>query len=468
MGSGQLARASGFFLMLVLACLVYTVSGAAGGQPHFKPGWNMFSPQQDVHVGRENAAQADKQLPILRNGEVERYVNDLGRRLSNFAPNNREEYVWQFKVVNSSEINAFALPGGFIYLNRGTIEAAQDEAQLAGVIAHEAGHVVMRHGTHQASQMMLAQAPLSILGGILGQSGTLMGQLARMGIGLGVNSAFLHNSRGMESQADEIGAYILYQAGYDPHAMAQFFEIVEKKYPQRTSQFFSDHPNPGNRIKAVDAEIPQLGPPRPWKTDSAEFQAVKKRVTGMPPPPKGRAGVQEPQGGTGDSVSRADVMPSGNYTTLNHSAFRLSYPDNWQVYGGDDSAVTIAPRGGISQNAVAYGVIINSFEPEDDASLDAATHQLLDALHQSNPDLRIIGHDENIRVNGVRGKSVELVGASPIRGNGGRSRRERNWLVTLQRSDTTLLYLVFIAPEDNFRQLRPAFETVLRSFELRS
>jgi predicted Zn-dependent protease len=275
--------------LAVLAAFAVVPAPLRGLQISFKPGWNMFAPQQDVQLGRENAAEVEKQLPMLKDAEAERYVSDLGRRLSAFAPNNRPDYVWQFKVVNSGDINAFALPGGFIYVNRATIEAAQDEAQLAGVIAHEEGHVVMRHGTHQASQIMLAQAPLSILGGLLGQSGSLLGQLAQMGLGVGVSSIFLKNSRGMEAQADQVGTYILYHAGYDPHAMAQFFETIEKRYPQGNSgvmQFLSDHPNPGNRVKSVNEEIPQLGPERQWKTDSPEFEAVKKRVQAMPPPPK--------------------------------------------------------------------------------------------------------------------------------------------------------------------------------------
>jgi predicted Zn-dependent protease len=273
-------------LAAVLVALVGLPGIGWGVQPlKFKPGWNMFSPQQDVQVGRENAAKVDKELPLLHDATVERYVNELGRRLSTYTPNNREEYVWQFKVVNSPDINAFALPGGFIYVNRATIEAAQDEAQLAGVIAHEEGHVVMRHGTHQATETMLAKGGLGILGGLLGgQGGTALQGVA----GLGVNSALLHNSRQAESQADAVGTYVLYQAGYDPLAMVQFFQIIEQKYPQRTLQFFSDHPNPENRIQKVDEEIPQLGPAKQWKTNSPEFEAVKKRVLAMPPPPKTR------------------------------------------------------------------------------------------------------------------------------------------------------------------------------------
>ncbi len=437
-------------------------------QLNFRPGFNLFSHDQEIQVGRQATADADRQLPLVGDPEVVRYVNDLGRRLSNFAPNNHN-YPWTFKVVNSGDINAFALPGGFIYVNRGTIEAAQDEAQLAGVIAHEEGHVVMRHATHRASEMMLAQFPLTLLGGMLGQSSSLGSQLVRMGIGFGINSALLHNSRGAESQADQVGTYILYQASYDPYAMAQFFETIEKKYPQRSIEWLSDHPNPEHRIEKVDAEIPQLGPARRWKTDSPEFQTVKRRLLGMPAPPKGRLGPQKQQGGTSGNVSRGDVMPSGHYKSLNHSSFRISYPENWQVFGEENSAVTIAPRAGLPENAVAYGVIINSFQPEPgrDASLDGATHQLLDVLHQSNPDLRVVGHDEDIRVNGVRGKSVDLVGPSPIRGEDGGPVRERDWLVALQRKDTTLLYLVFISPERDFRQMSPAFENMLRSFELR-
>lgn len=254
----------------------------------FRPGFNLFSPDQDVEMGRKASGEVDNNLPLIQDAQVDGYVTGLGKRLAGIAPNQSGgvKYAWTFKVVNSSDINAFALPGGFIYVNRGAIEAAQDEAQLAGVLAHEEGHVVMRHGTHQASEMMLAQAPLSILAGVLGQSSSLASQLAQLGLSFGVNSILLRNSRSAESQADEVGTYILYRAGYDPHGMAQFFGIIQKKYPQRTIQFFSDHPNPGNRIRNVDEEIPRLGPKKDWKEDSPEFQAVKQKLQHMPPAPK--------------------------------------------------------------------------------------------------------------------------------------------------------------------------------------
>jgi predicted Zn-dependent protease len=277
---------SGLLILAALALspvLLFAVEGL-----NFRPGFNLFSPSQDVEVGQQAATEVNKQLPLVRDSQVVGYVSNLGKRLAAIAPNQSgsAKYSWTFNVVNSSEINAFALPGGFIYVNRGAIEAAQDEAQIAGVIAHEEGHVVMRHGTHQASEMLLAQAPLSILAGLLGQSSSLAGQLAQLGLSFGVNSILLRNSRSAESQADEVGTYILYRAGYDPYGMAQFFKIIQQKYPQRTIQFFSDHPDPGNRIKNVDEEIPRLGPKKDWKTDSPEFEALKQRLQSMPPAPK--------------------------------------------------------------------------------------------------------------------------------------------------------------------------------------
>jgi predicted Zn-dependent protease len=283
-------KAAASLAAVVFAALLAAPLAAQQGLS-FQPGFNLFSPQADVQLGRQGAAQVDKQLPLIQDPEVLHYISDLGRRLVQYEPI-ESPYPWTFKVVNSRDINAFALPGGFIYINRGAIEAAQDEAQLAGVMAHESGHVVMRHGTHQASEAMLVRMPLEVLSGMLGQSSSVVSQLAQLGIGLGVNSVLLHYSRGAETQADEVGTYVLYHAGYDPSAMVQFFGIIQKKYPNQTLQFFSDHPNPENRIQTVEQEIPKLGPPKEGKRDSAEFQAVKQRLLAMPPPPKPKTPAQ--------------------------------------------------------------------------------------------------------------------------------------------------------------------------------
>jgi hypothetical protein len=163
----------------------------------------------------------------------------------------------------------------------------------------------------------------------------------------------------------------------------------------------------------------------------------------------------------------SDILPSDEFRSFEHQEFRISHPANWQVFGDDSSAITIAPRAGVAENAVAYGVMISGFTPEANrASLDDATHQLLAQIRQGNPEHRVVGHDEDIRVNRMPAKSVVLVGPSPLPASGGRALRERSWLVTVQRRDGSIIYALFIAPERDFYQLEPAFERMLRSLRL--
>jgi len=256
-------------------------------QLSFKPGFNLFTVREDVSLGNRTAAEVEKEMPVLDDETTTRYLAGLGRSLTGYAPNPQPEYVWQFRVLNSGEINAFALPGGYIYVNRATIESATSEAQLAGVLAHEEGHVVMRHGTHQASEAMLAQKQLEIFSGFFGADGSLTSDILRDLLGAGVESLLLKNSRSMEAQADSVGVYILYRAGYDPRAMAQFFETIKQKsQAPGVLRFLSDHPDPGDRIKGVDDEIPQLGPPKAWLADDRQFDTVRAHVLSLPPPPK--------------------------------------------------------------------------------------------------------------------------------------------------------------------------------------
>ncbi len=174
-----LAKASATLLVIALA-----VPQAAFARYNAKPASpNFFSVQQEVDAGKQAQGEVEKQVPVLRDAQITAYVQHLGARLAAHAPGT--QYPFNFHVVNQKEINAFALPGGPVYVNLGTIQAADNEAQLAGVMAHEISHIVMRHSTHQASQQMMAQLPLSVLGGLLGNG--MGGQLARLGISLGAN-----------------------------------------------------------------------------------------------------------------------------------------------------------------------------------------------------------------------------------------------------------------------------------------
>lgn len=247
-----------------------------------KPGWNLFTPEQDIQIGQQASARIGRQVLLLNDPRVDDYLDALGKRLASYAPGYKFPY--QYRCVNDENINAFALPGGFIYINRGVIEAADDEAQLAGVMAHETSHVALRHGTNQVSKAEAWRIPL----GLLGPAGGLGGLIGQVGAGFTLNSIILKYSRDDETQADVLGTQILYDAGYDPRALAQFFEKIEAESKgKEPAQFFSDHPNPGNRIGRIDEEVDKLGGPEPnYRSDSDDFRSIKIYVMKLPEPPK--------------------------------------------------------------------------------------------------------------------------------------------------------------------------------------
>ncbi|MBS1851659.1 MAG: M48 family metalloprotease [Acidobacteria bacterium] len=424
-------------------------------------GFNLFSAQEENQAGQQAAADVAKQLPLLPESDpVTKYVQKLGQDLVAHAPG--EKWAYTFRVVNQKEINAFALPGGPIFVNVGTIQAADNEAQLAGVMAHEISHVVQRHGTRAASKQMAAQLPLAILGGVMGKGA--LSQMAQLGISFGVGSYFLKNSRSAESEADLLGTDIMYDAGFDPRQMAVFFAKLEEEGGSRGPQFLSDHPNPGNRAQAVSKEVSTLPRKSSYRGDSAEFKQIKQRVASLKPLTAEQIAAQQKQANSGVS----SIAPSTSTKAFSHSAYQIVYPENWQVFGDQSSAVTIAPQSGVSQNAIAYGVMISAYQPEGNSTtLDQATKDLLASMRQSNPDLRQIGNGETIRVNGVSSRSIDLIGSSPIKDDSGKVLQERDWLVTMKRRDGSLLYLVFIAPDKDFASLRPTFENMLKSVTLK-
>src|SRR5207244_917193 len=203
------------------------ISGSASAQTKIKPGFNLFSPQDDVQIGEQSAAQAEQQLPILNDAQTNGYLNRIGQRLA--ANAGGPQFQYRFRVVNASDINAFALPGGFIYVNRGVLENARNEGEVAGVVGHEISHVALRHGTHQAPKAYLAQAGIGILGGILGgKVGQGTAQIINAVGGLGLNALFLKYSRDIETQADVRGSQILTASGYSPADMVAFFQTLER------------------------------------------------------------------------------------------------------------------------------------------------------------------------------------------------------------------------------------------------
>jgi len=460
-------------VIAVCALLVAPLASVpAAAQQYCPQSSDSYTVQQEIQIGQQAAAETMKKYPVLPdNSPVTQYVARLGRRLTQYAPG--EKWPYSFHVVNSKEINAFALPGGPLFVNIGAIQAASNEAQLAGVMAHEISHDVCRHATRMATSQAKWSVPVGILGAILGARGGVGGTLAQAAVQFGAEGAMLHFSRKDESQADAQGAKIMYDAGYNPMALAQFFEKLEEESGTSSPpQFLSDHPNPGNRADAIEKEIAQW-PQKQYTSNTPEFDQIKRMVQGQGLSAQqianGQRGGNRSSGGAPPSSEPADVRASGQWQTFQHGMYTIQYPSNWQVFGDQQSDVTIAPQGGVGQtsdgqSAVAYGVMISMYqtEPRTNNPLDDATHELIDQLHQANPDMRQIGNDEDIRVNGQAGKSVEFRSKSPIQGQ-----NERDWLVTVKRPDGNISYLVFIAPERDFNQLSSTFNYMLRTFHVR-
>jgi Zn-dependent protease with chaperone function len=445
--------------LLVPALILASAQAGWADRTQLKPGWNVFSPAQDVEMGKQASQQAEKQLWMLNDRRVDDYVNRLGQKLAARAPGYK--YTFQYKVVNDSAINAFALPGGFIYVNRGAIELADTEAQLAGVLAHETSHVVLRHGTAQATKASAWQVPLGILGAVVGGN-SVAGLLTQLGAGFTMNSILLKNSRSDETQADVMGTQILYDTNYDPRAMSQFFEKIQAESKgHETAQFFSDHPNPGNRSQRVNEEVDKLGGPPPgYQSDSAEFRSIKVYLLTLPPPPKA------PKVVPGTTPAGRPAPPASTTLTYRTDDLELRYPGNWKP-SGQGSALSLFPEGGVvtdarKQQSLAYGVMANLAGLRDDnVALQDATDQLIQGMRQSNPNLRVERQRESTRVDGRPAISTYLSNDSPLGG------RETDWLVTTTMRPDGLLYMICVAPDADYASYERAFQDVVGSVRFR-
>jgi hypothetical protein len=389
---------------------------------YYHPGWNLFSPQQDVALGQQAEAQELRQLPIVHNSADGRYLTQLGDKLASHMPGPR--FPFNFHLVAQKDINAFALPGGPVFVNVGAVCAARNEAQLAGVVAHEESHVALRHSTSMASKKEAISVPLGILGGIF-NSGA--GQLANLGAQMLVGGVFLKYSRDMESQADALGAQVMNASGYDPRQMAQFFESLEAQGGSNAAQFLSDHPSPGNREAAVTQEIPTLGEHPPYVTNTPAFQGFQASLC------HGSA-------------------PAGGGNTVRFQGYQLQPPPGWSVYGDQTSQLTLAPANGLSndggQTTIVRGTIVSTYG----GSLD----QLITELRRSNPDLRA-DPGERAQAGGLSGTSVMLHNRNAA------GVPETDQIVFLPNNDQSALYFIFIAPSAEFSRYRSTFNAILAS-----
>jgi hypothetical protein len=453
------------------AILVAVLTSAAlvTGQSKVTAPKNKYTPADDVKLGREAAAEVEKQMPMLDDDRVDSYVERIGDRLVQNIPAEfrHEQFRYTFDVVNLREINAFALPGGPMYAHRGMIESANSEGEIAGVLAHEISHVALRHGTAQASAAtpyQIGQIGSAILGAIIGgRRGEVVSGVGQFGFG----AAFLRYSRDYEKQADLLGAQIMARTGYDPREMASMFRTIEKEAGGRAPEWLSNHPNPGNRAEYITREAQALRVENPIR-NTQDFQTVQARLDQMAPAPTTEEAARGASGGTSRAPSGTSARPTGRvaapstrYTTYNEGdVFRIGVPSNWREMASETS-VTFAPEGGYGtangQSVFTHGVQVGVARNETH-SLEEATQELVASLAQANPRLARAGNSRRVTIGGRAGLQTTLGNVSEATGG-----RERIVLYTTQMRDGTLFYLVGVSPEQEFATYQPVINRVASS-----
>ena len=491
-------------ILSIILLLLATQASTQSTVPEFpNPGNAHMSRENQEALGLQAAQQVYQQMPVLPDSSPEtQYIRQLGQKLVATIP---PEYSWpyEFHVIAQKEINAFALPGGQMFVNLGTITAAANEAQLAGVMAHEMSHVYMQHSAKQAYKAEWTQGLAAVAGGVLGAAaGGIGGQLAQMGIQYTAQGLVLKYSRTDESQADAVGAIIMYKAGYNPQELANFFKTLESQ-GGTPPQLLSDHPNPGNREQAIEKEIAPW-PPEEYAADSPQFQKVRRLAMGVHAytaqeiaagaksgewaalnkkngalfnPASAGAGTAATGGGPAGPTAPApkagpptlqSVLPSQKMLSEDLGPLKMAHPENWTVTLPQQQGqfVTIAPQAGVTANGVGYGVLLNGVPPQQaqQMTIDDLTGRLVQDMQQ-NQGVHPMGSAHPITVAGVQGRSITLQSTSPFPDATGKQQPEQDWLVTVPQRDGSVIFMIFVAPETEFAKFQTTFTAMLKSVQ---
>jgi predicted Zn-dependent protease len=418
------------------------------GDP-LKPGFNLFSKQQDIRIGMQSAWQVRQKFVEVRDPDLQAYIRRIGERLAATPEAKQSGFLFSFTLLNVPQVNAFALPGGPMFIFTGLPKATENEAQLAGVMAHEMSHVILRHGTHEASKAKSVSLLAQLAGAAVGNNAAAA-QMANLGLGLGANSLILHFSREAESEADLLGSHMMAESGYNPIEMARFFETLNSLGDQGP-QFLSDHPSPGNRERLIEAEIRGL-PQREYGFETGQFQQAKTAMVNL------RPGASESSSGLG----AIPAPPPRDWRMLKGDLWAVAYPATWAVYG-TATPVTLAPPDGLVKSAngavqMSYGATLDYFNAGANLSVGTGTLKLIGYLHERDPNLQTPAtlQQKSIRVNESEALITALRGKSPSGGP------ETDVLLTVGRPQG-LFYILFASPEQNFPQFQRTFEQMINS-----
>ena len=359
-----------------------------------------MSREQEIQLGKEAAAQVEREQELVHNAEIEGWLNKIGQSLAKTPQANA--YPYYFKVVNNDTINAFALPGGPMYVHTGLLKAADTEGEVAGVLAHEMSHVALRHGAAQVSKQQMYGLLFGIAGaaaGVLtsdksGQCGILC-QITQAGTSLGQNSLLMKFSRGYEHDADLNGARMMAAAGYDPMDLPRFFEKLEAKAgtagePKGLALWLSSHPATGKRIQYVSEDI-KFYPQRTYSAQTGGFVHIKQ-VVGAIPPPKPQPGMLLARK---EGATQRSNVPAG-YNAYDANGFSIAYPSAWQVgQTQPGGSLYVIPKGGAvgkqdGSVELLSGAMIDYYVPRAGAgsvNLDSSTSEFVAALKKGDANL---------------------------------------------------------------------------------
>jgi beta-barrel assembly-enhancing protease len=440
---------------------------------------NKYKPSDDVQLGRQASREVEQQLQVFpENSDIDAYVESVGRRLVAAIPQQfrHPEFEYEFDVVNAREINAFALPGGPMYVNRGMIEAARTEGEMAGVMAHEISHVALRHGTAQATKQSNPWVQLGAIAGVLGGAviGGNVGGVIAQGTQLGLGAYLLKYSREYETQADILGAQIMARAGYDPRDLANMFRTIERQSGgQSGPEWLSSHPNPGNRFERINEEAARLNVrPSQATQDTTAFNRVQSSLRRMSPAPTmeemARNRQNDPQAGrqypSGSRVSTRVEPPSGRFRDYQGgNLFRVQVPANWRDFG-DGNSVTFAPDGAFGelqgQSVFTHGAMLGVAQTQA-RNLRQATDEYVSALLQGNSYLRQQSNYRRGSIDGRNALMITLAGQSPATG-----RTEVVTVYTTLLRNGQLFYVINVAPREEYSAYESAFGEMLRSIDI--
>ncbi len=453
--------------------LVFTlVATTVVAQTKVTPPKNKYTIEQDVKIGREAAAEVRRHYPVITDDQIDGYLDRLGQRLVAAAPADlsKPQFEYSFTPVNLKDINAFALPGGPMFVNRGMIEAASGEGEVAGVMAHELAHVLLRHGTANATKaqgFQIGALAGAIAGAVVGGN---WGQVISQGSQFSLGTWLMKYSREYEKQADLLGAQIMARAGYDPRELARMFETIQKQGGGSPPQWLSSHPNPGNRTQYITQEAAQLRiAPRP---DDSGFARTRSRLASLGPA-RTMADVERNTSNGGDG-NRAPVSvgrvgdpvpaPARQYRTVQGGElFQVSIPTNWTPLPSNN-AVKYVPQNAYGQSngqdVMTHGVELGVMRASS-RDLRQATQTLVDGFVRSNQDMRVTGEQRSVQLSGRAAILTPLEGRSVLGGI------EHVDVYTTLLADGNLFYHLAVAPDRDINEYAMAFNRVARSIQLK-